>query len=943
MNIATNNPNPSQPPLPTTTVLTSRTVCALDPYLDLQRWVDWRNEPRNGKLTKVPYGPNTKREAKADDPGTWGTFYQAMLNARDIRSALGLGSGFGLQLGDLGDGYALGGLDLDSCRSEDGRLEPWAAEAIERFGSYTEISPSGTGAKTFFLYRVADLPRLREAMGGAQWGKMFKRKSGGDHPPAIELYLGHRYFATTWRHLIETPDEIRIVDAETILSILQEAGLRFKRAAKVAATTVATSGATTATVGLAGTKPALAQVRSSDLNAAAQAGDANDDSRSGRAYRLGCKMYREGKTFEEFCDSARTNPDTGVASWYSEKGTANNSRELRRIWKKAGEANTTASSGNYISFRPFRMDNNGLFCETKDEDDNKSAIKISAPFEVVSQTRDKNNKSWGLELRWHDPDGQLHEWIMAKSLLAGPRDELLREFMSNGLWISAGQAARNRFIAYLSEVQVKERARVVYQTGWSDFGDVPLFVLPERELRQDGETVMLDPVVRVTAPYNVAGTLDEWRYNVSVPCVGNSRLVFGVSTAFTGPMLHFAGAENPGFNIYGDSRSGKTTVADASGSVWGGGPKHGFKKTWRGTANGIEAVCAGRNDTLLILDEMGQGTPNEVAQIVYMVGNGQGKMRADRTGAARGSAEWRIITLSTGEVTFAEKVGEIGKKAKAGQLVRLADVKADAGKGLGIFEDLHGEASPERFAERLSQAALSIYGTAGRQFVELLSAKHKTDPSSIGAFIQQVRTTFLATHLPKGAAAQVRSVCTRFALVAAGGRLATEFGLTGWPGDEAERAAAACFNSWLSERGSIGDHEIEAAIRQVIAFVEAHGASRFDNPWPMSSTAIPGNPATIVAGAPPPPPLPPRDGRTMNRAGFRQYNEKHGLWVYMVLPAQWRDELCRGFDANAVAREMAQRKLIIPDPTGKTSRSERVPGEGRVRLYVLSPLILDGR
>lgn len=37
-----------------------------------------------------------------------------------------------------------------------------------------------------------------------------------------------------------------------------------------------------------------------------------------------------------------------------------------------------------------------------------------------------------------------------------------------------------------------------------------------------------------------------------------------------------------------------------------------------------------------------------------------------------------------------------------------------------------------------------------------------------------------------------------------------------------------CFKAWLAKRGSAGEHEVEAGIRQVIAFVEAHGSSRFE-------------------------------------------------------------------------------------------------------------------
>ena len=62
-------------------------------------------------------------------------------------------------------------IDLDTCRAPDGHFAAWAQQIIERFGSYTEVSPSTTGAKIFFLYRTAELPALRAVMGGLQHGR----------------------------------------------------------------------------------------------------------------------------------------------------------------------------------------------------------------------------------------------------------------------------------------------------------------------------------------------------------------------------------------------------------------------------------------------------------------------------------------------------------------------------------------------------------------------------------------------------------------------------------------------------------------------------------------------------------------------------------------------------------------------------------------------------
>jgi putative DNA primase/helicase len=79
------------------------------------------------------------------------------------------------------------------------------------------------------------------------------------------------------------------------------------------------------------------------------------------------------------------------------------------------------------------------------------------------------------------------------------------------------------------------------------------------------------------------------------------------------------------------------------------------------------------------------------------------------------------------------QLGEIGKKARAGQEVRLVDVPADAGRGLGLFEELHGSEGAKAFAGRLTDAALRCHGSAAVAYLEELAAKLATDAGGLRA------------------------------------------------------------------------------------------------------------------------------------------------------------------------------------------------------------------
>jgi len=575
-----------------------------------------------------------------------------------------------------------------------------------------------------------------------------------------------------------------------------------------------------------------------------------------------------------------------------------------------------APAAAYLSFGPYQMKGDGLFFVSKSREE--PPIWLSGPFEVLAQTRDGNSDQWGLLLHWLDPDGQSHDWAMPKEALGGGREEIWRALLREGLTIVSSPKGRGLLADYLAQAEPQGRALGLSRIGWhhiQEEKDRMVFVLPDVTLGEAGnQRVLWQTEGRRETHFGTRGELDHWKAEVATKCIGNSRLVFAVSLAFAPPLLKIANEESGGFHLKGQSRAGKTVVLRVASSVWGGGDNSlGFACSWRATANGLEGIAEAHNDALLLLDEMGQVDAREAGEVAYMLANGTGKGRAGRDGSPRRSAQWRLLFLSTGEVALAEKMAEIGKQPKAGQEIRLVEIPADAGANLGVFEHLHGAESGGAFAEELRAATNRLYGTPSRTYLEKLTDRYSTDPDELCDLIKASRAEFIARNQPPEASGQVRSVCGRFALVAAAGSLATAFGLTGWPDDEADRAAAACFKAWLTSRGSAGDYEIEAGIRQVTAFIEAHGSSRFE---------------AVDSGS----------ERVNNRVGYREQADG-GCWRYYVSPEMWLREVAKGFDAAVLAKAMVARSLIIPGNDGKPARQKKVKGEN-IKLYWLAPSIV---
>jgi uncharacterized protein (DUF927 family) len=305
---------------------------------------------------------------------------------------------------------------------------------------------------------------------------------------------------------------------------------------------------------------------------------------------------------------------------------------------------------------------------------------------------------------------------------------------------------------------------------------------------------------------NVRGTVDEWRENVGRYCCGNSRLIVPVSCSFAGPLLPLMGAsESGGIHLVGPTSIGKSTALLVGGSVLGGGARNGFVRSWRATANGLEAIAELHNNLCLYLDELSQVDPREAAETAYLLGNGSGKTRMSRSISARKMLSWNLLYVSAGEITLADHVQTAGKRIKGGAEIRLLNVDADAGAGLGLFENIHGAESADAFARQLKDAAQRFYGAPLRAYLNFITRNRHAAEAAIRNF----QADFLGRHVPAGASGEVFRAAQRFGLIAAAGELATEAGITGWNPGEATEAAARCLKSWIAGRGTTGAGDAE--------------------------------------------------------------------------------------------------------------------------------------
>jgi putative DNA primase/helicase len=550
----------------------------------------------------------------------------------------------------------------------------------------------------------------------------------------------------------------------------------------------------------------------------------------------------------------------------------------------------------------FKVSDSGVYAVDKTGE--KADLWICDRLDVVAAARNADSEGWAQLLEFSDRDGKPHSQLLPMSMLLEPK-EYLRLLYDSGLKITTNTQARGLLGSYIQMANPEKRLRTVNKIGWHN----EVYVMPDETFgEQKDEKFFLD--FDSSHLLKKSGTLEQWQQNIARLCAGNSRLVFAISAAFAPPLMRLANEQGGGFHYRGASSSGKSTALMAAGSVWGGGPRTGYIETWRATANGMESIAETHNCGLLCLDEIGQCDPKEVGDIAYTLANGSGKLRMTKAIGTRKKLEWEILFLSNGELSLAHHVEASGKRTRAGQEIRLCDIESDAGKDMGIFENLHDYALPSQLALHLTTASAKYYGTPIRAFLaRLVNQQPRAEDHA-----RKMRQWFIENHVPDKASGEIYRAASRFALVASAGEQARV--ITGWRANEATEAAVKLFKVWLSNRGTVGSSEHEAAIKQVRAFIQTHGSSRFQNAENDQRTII-------------------------NRAGFRRENDAQES-EYLVLTETFQKEVCQGFDYKYVAEELSKRGFLIRDKNdNRLAIQARMPEIGKARFYCLTSKLME--
>lgn len=543
-------------------------------------------------------------------------------------------------------------------------------------------------------------------------------------------------------------------------------------------------------------------------------------------------------------------------------------------------------------------------------DSTNTDTQICSPLEVIAMTSDDKGENYGRLLRFLTPKGEWREWAAPMEMLSGDGGELRAGLLRMGVTIPNKQ--RQALTDYIMESTTKRHALAATATGWHS---PDLFVMPGGIIGTGD--VVFQSTEAGSQEYTTAGTPEGWRDSVAALCRGNPVPMMAVCAALAGPLLWLLDVDSGGFHFVGDSSSGKSVGALVACSVWG--EPRNFKRNWNATSTGLEGLATMRNDTALILDEIGEAPAKDIGGLIYQLGNGTGRQRGKVSGMARPVNVWRTMLISTGEHTVGKHMESGGQRIKAGQEMRLLDIPAQ--RIYGAFDYLHGMELPHnpdneeerrgagrKYAETLRGNAASHYGHAGPEFVRWLISRNQPGESGDGGQTLADMFALLREQFPVSTGQEARAAA-RFTLCALAGEMAITAGILPWPQGDALAAVRAMFEAWAEYRGR-GQSEDVKILRAVAGFIARH-ASRFEGTGQHGETVN-------------------------NRAGWWKLDSNGGRLYWFLQEALC--EAASGYDLKRIAASLDDAGAIADrDIDGRRRFTKRVSVNGeKHRVYVIS-------
>lgn len=261
-------------------------------------------------------------------------------------------------------------------------------------------------------------------------------------------------------------------------------------------------------------------------------------------------------------------------------------------------------------------------------------------------------------------------------------------------------------------------------------------------------------------------------------------ITFVLMIAFVGPLLRLSRISfNPGFEITGPSRVGKTSLQQLLASIVGQAAAPDGKNAWLPaniTTSALEALLPNHNDFVMIIEEMSLFYADasektrgiKLRDLVFKLASGTGKSRYQSVEQPQA----RFAYLTSSNATLSGLLGSTECRTSAAAGNRLLTIPISA-EPFGIFDCLpDGAESSEAAVRAITNLVEDHYGKPIRRFIPRLVQERARSENKLKRKIARHMDHFRAAVGVDENVGPEASIADVFGLAYAAGRLAKEYG-----------------------------------------------------------------------------------------------------------------------------------------------------------------------
>jgi uncharacterized protein (DUF927 family) len=366
---------------------------------------------------------------------------------------------------------------------------------------------------------------------------------------------------------------------------------------------------------------------------------------------------------------------------------------------------------------------------------------------------------------------------------ASDRDKVMTQLVRHNADFAMEDKSAAEAVAHVLSGPPEEEWRIVAHTGWHR--QRTAFVMVNGVIDSDKKRkVRLQPPMLLRQRAHIAlrhsGTLQGWKDGVAKPARFSSSMMLAISACFAAPLLELAQLQPFVINLFGKSRSGKTTELLAATSPMGIGGESELPN-WNITDAAFQELARTFNCLLFPLNELAllKGNPQNLTErlkhMTYVMHQGRETARSTASSYAvpASAATWRCIVLSTSERSIESIVRSTKGMRDPGERARAHDVRAVFDDRTTVFDRRPHNVAPigfELWAEKklhsVREACRVHHGKALTPVIRKLMAFGAKAKSQARTWMDE----FLQAQLKHSPSGELQHAARNFACVYAGGR-----------------------------------------------------------------------------------------------------------------------------------------------------------------------------